>query len=47
MQYESLIWKPALLSTYDEGIPRPWYQQVKVWFGLYTIIWVCIYWRFW
>jgi SSS family solute:Na+ symporter len=46
-QYESLIWKPALLSTYDEGIQRPWYQQVKVWFGLYTILWVGIYWWFW
>jgi SSS family solute:Na+ symporter len=44
---ETLIWKPALLSTYDDGIPRPWYQQVKLWFGLYAILWVWIYWKFW
>src|SRR5262249_25074025 len=45
--WEPFLWRPTLLSQYDEGHSRPWYQQVKVWFGVYAVIWILIYWRFW
>jgi SSS family solute:Na+ symporter len=44
---ERFLWRPALLAQYDEGHPRPWYQQVKFWFGLYALIWLTLYWHFW
>jgi len=45
--YTQFLWRPAVLAQYDEGRKRPWYQQVKCWFGLYAVIWVYVYWRFW
>ena len=41
------IWNINLLRTYDEGVRRPWYQQLKLWFGVVTVIWLYLYWRFW
>jgi SSS family solute:Na+ symporter len=41
------IWHPQLLRAYDEGVPRPWYQQVKLWYGVVALIWFYLYWRFW
>jgi len=41
------VWRPQLLRTYDEGTRRPWYQQVKLWCGIVTVIWFYLYWRFW
>lgn len=46
-QWEPFHWRPSLLSNYDEGVVRPWYQQLKFWFGLYALSWVVIYWRYW
>ena len=46
-QYTLFLWRPSVLVQYDEGRQRPWYQQVKVWFGLYAVIWCALYWRFW
>lgn len=46
-QSEPFYWRPALLSNYDQGIKRPWYQQVKLWFGLYATAWLLIYLRYW
>ncbi len=46
-QLVSLVWKPSLLSQYDEGVRRPWYQQVKLWFAIYIVGWVYLYYRFW
>jgi SSS family solute:Na+ symporter len=46
-KYTQFLWRPSVLAQYDEGRKRPWYQQVKVWFGLYAVIWVYLYWRFW
>lgn len=46
-QWEPFHWTPALLSGYDEGVVRPWYQSVKLWFGLYVATWVFLYWHFW
>ena len=41
------IWSPKLLQAYDEGVRRPWYQQVKFWYGIMAAVWVTIYWWFW
>jgi solute:Na+ symporter, SSS family len=41
------IWRPQLLEAFDEGVRRPWYQQVKLWYGVVTVIWLYLYWRFW
>lgn len=46
-QYMPYLWRPELLEQFDEGRKRPWYQQVKFWFGIYALLWVTIYWRFW
>ena len=44
---QSLLWSPSLLANYDEGIARPLYKRVRLWFALYACIWVYLYWRFW
>ena len=36
-----------LLKAYDEGLRRPWYQQLKLWWGLVAAVWFYLYWRFW
>ncbi len=41
------MWRPQLLQAYDEGVRRPWYQQLKFWCGIVVIIWVYLYWKFW
>lgn len=42
------IWKPAWLNAYDENTAkRPWWQQLKLWFGIYALGWCLIYWHFW
>ncbi|MDB6169856.1 MAG: hypothetical protein JWM88_2720 [Verrucomicrobia bacterium] len=46
-QSEPFLWRPSVLAHYDEGVVRPWYQQLKFWFGLYAAAWVAIYWRYW
>ncbi len=46
-QCEPFQWRLSSLSGFDEGIVRPWYQSLKLWFGIYALIWVVIYWRFW
>jgi solute:Na+ symporter, SSS family len=46
-KYEAFLWQPSVLAGYDEGRVRPWYQQVKLWFGVYAVVWVYLYWRFW
>ena len=47
-QVQPFLWRPAWLRAYDEtAAPRPWWQQVKLWFAIYALAWCCIYWRFW
>ncbi len=46
-QCKPFIWHKGLLSAYDEGIRRPWYQSLKLWFGIYAVVWVYLYSRFW
>lgn len=44
---EPFHWRPSVLSHYDEGIVRPWYQSLRLWFGLYAVAWIALYWRYW
>ncbi|MBX7121432.1 MAG: sodium/solute symporter [Opitutaceae bacterium] len=46
-KWEPFHWRPSVLAHYDEGVTRPWYQQLKLWFGIYAISWVVLYWRYW
>jgi SSS family solute:Na+ symporter len=40
-------WTPAVLKHYDDGIKRPWYQSLLLWWSVYIVVWVYLYWRFW
>jgi SSS family solute:Na+ symporter len=44
---ELFHWKAELLTHLGTRQNRPWYKQVKLWFGVYAILWASIYWRFW
>ena len=47
-QVQPFLWRPAWLRAYDEtAAPRPWWQQVKLWFAAYALAWCYIYWRYW
>lgn len=41
------LWTPAVLKHYDEGVRRPWYKRVLLWYAVYAAIWCTIYWWFW
>jgi SSS family solute:Na+ symporter len=41
------VWKPSLLASGNVDAARPWYQGIRFWFGLYAVIWIGLYWRFW
>jgi len=43
----SVLWSPRLLRDYAQAEPKPWYASVMLWMGLFTVIWVYLYWRFW
>ena len=45
--WEPFHWSPSLLARYDEGTARPWYRQLKLWYGLFAAASVYLYWRFW
>lgn len=47
LQSVELVWRPQLLSQYDAKGRRPWYQQLKLWFALWVLVWCCLYYRFW
>jgi SSS family solute:Na+ symporter len=47
-QVRPFLWRPGWLRAYDERTaPRPWWQQVKLWFAAYALAWCYIYWRYW
>lgn len=46
-QWEPFYWRLSLLTGYDDGVQRPWYQQLKLWFSIYALGFLFIYWRFW
>ena len=44
---DSMVWSVSMLTQYSEGQRRPWYQSLKIWFGVYAAVWFYLYWRFW
>jgi len=44
-QSEPFAWRPAFLRYLDGD--RPWYAGLKLWYGIYAVIWITIYWAFW
>ena len=46
-QWRPFYWTLAALRQYDDGVRRPWYKSALLWWILYTIVWGCLYWRFW
>jgi SSS family solute:Na+ symporter len=47
-QVQPFLWRPSWLCAYDAGAkPRPWWQQLKLWFAAYALGWCYVYWRFW
>ena len=42
-----LTWTARLSREYDDAHKRPWYARLSLWFGVYAVIWVYLYWRFW
>ena len=42
-----MVWSLSALTQFDEGRRRPWYQSLKLWFGIYAVVWFYLYWRFW
>jgi SSS family solute:Na+ symporter len=46
-QWQPFWWRPSLLANYDDGIKRPWYASLIMWFLIYAVIWFFLYWRFW
>ena len=41
------VWNLQMLKQYDDGAARPWYQQLKLWWAVISVIWFYLYWRFW
>jgi SSS family solute:Na+ symporter len=41
------MWHFQLLRTFDEGVRRPWYQQLKLWWGIVAAVWFYLYWKYW
>ena len=46
-QTDPLVWTPSALTQFDDGRIRPWYQSLKLWFGIFAAVWCYLYWRFW
>ncbi|MCE5198112.1 MAG: sodium/solute symporter [Armatimonadota bacterium] len=46
-QWKPFQWFPSQLKQLNDGISRPWYQSVALWFGVFAVIWVAAYWKFW
>jgi solute:Na+ symporter, SSS family len=44
---EPMVWTLSALTQFDDGRRRPWYQSLRLWFGIFAVVWVCLYWRFW
>jgi SSS family solute:Na+ symporter len=40
-------WTLSALTAYDDGIQRPWYSRVLLWWALFVGVWLYLYWRFW
>jgi len=46
-KWKPFQWTPAQLSAYDDGVIRPWYHSMWLWFAVFAAAWIFVYWRFW
>lgn len=46
-QWKPFLWRPSLLLNYNEGIRRPWYKSLILWFVLLYSVIIATYWYFW
>ena len=49
-QWQPFLWTPGLLrelNTAEGEIPRPFYQNIWLWFSLLGVSWGYLYWLFW
>jgi SSS family solute:Na+ symporter len=44
---DAFVWRPRMVSQYDEGVKRPWYKSLWLWLGAYASVWFFLYWKFW
>jgi SSS family solute:Na+ symporter len=45
--WEPFQWSPSLLRLGNEGVARPWYKRLMLWYAIYAAIWFYLYWRYW
>lgn len=47
-QAEPFFWRPSMMSEHTEHEKeRPWYAHATLWYGVFAVVWFCIYWYFW
>jgi Na+/proline symporter len=46
-QWKPFQWSFSQLREMNDGIRRPWYQSLALWFGVFAVAWIYAYWRFW
>lgn len=46
-QWKPFQWYPHQVRILNDGIARPRYMSLGLWFAIYAVIWVFLYWRFW
>jgi SSS family solute:Na+ symporter len=46
-QWEPFVWRWEFLKELSGDTPRPWYKQIKLWFGIYAVTWIAIYAYLW
>jgi SSS family solute:Na+ symporter len=46
-KWKPFHWTPSMLRGEAALQPRPWYHSLWLWYGLFAVIWVALYVRFW
>lgn len=46
-QWKPFLWSRGAVAVQDADVSRPWYHSWLLWLGVYAVIWVYLYWRFW
>ncbi len=46
-QSDAYVWRKELLVQYDDGVRRPFWQRLSLWYGVYALVWIGVYILFW
>lgn len=46
-RWQPFQWSPRQLRELNEGVPRPWFQSLTLWFSVFAVVWIAVYWWFW